>query len=180
MKNPRWLHVGSGPHAHSEWVNLDLNSIPEWEVQPDILASVFDMPFGDDSMDKVYLGHVAEHLEFFEEVPRALREIKRVLAPFGVLCVVGPCLEKAVQTKQPTWLLEEVTRGWDTHDLTGFPHLWSATTLLTRVALETTFDSCKIHEVPITDITLPEWPNTAPASPPMIGMWQCAFLVEVT
>lgn len=175
------LHVGSGPHYAEGWTNLDLNNWHEWEKQPDVLASVFDMPFEDRSFDKVYCGHLLEHLKW-EKVPDALVEMKRVLKPgVGTLCVVGPCMDKAIATDQPQWLLDEIPAGWNAEDdPEGFPHLWTATTTLTREALETTFDHRNIIEMPIEQIKLPEWPNTAVSEPASgSGMWQCAFIVRV-
>lgn len=175
-----WLHLGSGPHYVQGWINLDLNDWEGWEHSPDVLGSVYDMPvIPDASMDKVYCGHLLEHL-VWETVPKALKEIKRIMAPGGVLCVVGPCMDKAIATRQPQWLLDEIPAGWNGEGMPdGFPHCWTATTDLTREALETTFDHDKIVEVPITQISLPEWCNTAPAYRPMVGMWQVSFLVTL-
>lgn len=175
------LHVGSGPHYAPGWTNLDLNTYEAWDPahggkgQPDVLGSVFDMHmFEDETFDRLYCGHLLEHLEW-DLVPDAIIEMKRVCKPDAVLCFVGPCAEKAIMTEQPTWLLNEIPRGWDQSDKTGFPHLWTATTLLTKIALERGGLN-NIEEVSITTIRLPEWPNTAPGVPPMSGMWQCAFL----
>lgn len=180
--NKRWLHVGSGPHYADGWLNLDLNNHPSFPKQPDILASVFDMHMIEDgSIDKLYCGHLLEHLRWDEEVPMALREMKRVLSPEGVLCVVGPCIEKAILTNQPAWLLNEIPRGWDKEDdPEGFPHRWTACHLLTRIALEKVFEPNKVKEVGIETIHLPEWPNQAESHPPAgAGMWQCSFLVTL-
>lgn len=175
------LHVGSGPHYAIGWVNLDLNEFDGWEIQPDVQASVFDMPFKDNTVDKLYVGHLLEHLKW-ELVPDAVREMARVLRPTGTICVVGPCMDKALATGQPQWLLDEIPAGWNSDvnnpdGLEGFPHLWTATTDLTREALELGGLS-NIREVSIVDVHLPEWPNTAPGIPPLSGMWQCAFLAN--
>lgn len=178
-----WLHLGSGPHYVQGWINLDLNTFDGWERQPDVLGSIFDIPFEDESMDKVYAGHILEHLKF-ELVPDAVRESLRVLKPTGTLCVVGPCMDKARATKQPQWLLDEIPAGWDSDEtnpqkLEGFPHLWTATTALTRERLEAG-GAKNIREVPITEITLKNgWANTAESDPITgAGMWQCAFLAQ--
>lgn len=171
------LHVGSGPHAIPGWVNLDLNTFAGWERQPDICANVFKMPFRDGVFTHLYSGHLLEHLPF-ETAHEAVIEMRRVCAPDATLCFVGPCLDKAIATKQPQWLLDEIPRGWNAeNDPEGFPHLWTATTPLTREVLERGGLS-QIREVPITAVKLPEWPNTAPAFPPMVGMWQCSFLAK--
>ena len=170
------LHIGSGPHYAEGWINLDLNNHPDWDKQPDVLASVYDMPFEDGEIDRAYAGHILEHL-VWNELPSALKEIKRVMADGGILCVVGPCIEKALRTKQPEWLIENILKS-ETDDGTGFGHQWTATTLLTQVALETVFPKDSIQEVSIATIKKPEWPNAAESNPRTgSGMWQCAFLV---
>ncbi len=177
MTNEKWIHAGSGPHYMEGWLNFDMNTWEAWEKQPDVLCSIYDMPFKTGQAEKFYCGHILEHL-VWETVPDALLEVKRVMAPGGVLCVVGPCMDKAIATGQPQWLLDEIPAGWNGEGVPdGFAHRWTATTALTRKALETTFDAEKILEVPITAVHLPHWPNTAPSIPPVCGMWQCAFLV---
>lgn len=181
--NP-WLHVGSGPHRTEGWINLDLNNHPSFDVvnggkgQPDILGSVFDIPFEDNTMDKCYVGHLLEHLKF-ELAPEAVKEMRRVLKPTGTICIVGPCMDKAIATNQPQWLLDEIPVGWNAeNDPEGFPHLWTATTDLTRQVLELGGLS-GIIEVGIETIHLPEWCNTATSDPRGgAGMWQCAFLAN--
>lgn len=176
------LHVGSGPHYAIGWINLDLN--PDWDPplgvgKPDVLASVFDMHmFKDDTFDQVYCGHLLEHL-VYEKAPEAVREMARVCKSDGTLCFVGPCMDKAIATKQPQWLLDEIPRGWDADNAPeGFPHMWTATTDLTRELLEISGLS-NIREVGIETIKLPEWPNTAASHPPAgAGMWQVAFLAN--
>lgn len=177
------LHVGSGPHYAEGWTNLDLNTLPEWDKanggkgNPDIIGSVFDIPLADDSVDKLYCGHLLEHLSIFK-APAAVREMRRVLKPTGEICIVGPCMDKARATKQPQWLLDEIPRGWDAEGSPdGFPHLWTATTELTRLVLVEGGLS-NIREVSITEIKMPEWCNTAPGIPPLAGMWQVAFLAN--
>lgn len=174
------LHVGSGPHYVEGWVNLDLNNFDGWAKQPDVLGDVFDMHmFEDDTFDRLYCGHLLEHLAW-ERVPEALREMSRVCKPDAVMCFVGPCLDKAKKTNQPQWLIDEIAVGWDDPTtnpdfLEGFPHLWSATTDLTKEALELG-GLVNIKEHPINTIKLPEWANTAPADPRSgAGMWQVAF-----
>lgn len=177
------LHVGSGPHYVDGWINLDLNNYDGWEKQPDVLASVFDMPFKDNTVDKLYCGHLLEHLKF-ELAPDAVKEMLRVLKPTGTLCIVGPCIDKAIATNQPQWLLDEIPAGWDSDEtnpdkLEGFPHLWTASTDLTREVLELG-GATNIQEIPITEITLASgWANTAGSDPITgAGMWQVAFLAN--
>src|SRR5262245_34268693 len=115
----KYLHVGSGPHYTPGWVNLDLNNHPSFDIenggkgQPDVQASVFDMHmFDDGTFDKLYCGHLLEHLPLFK-APDAVREMRRVCKDGATLCFVGPCMDKARATRQPQWLLDEIPRGWN-------------------------------------------------------------------
>lgn len=92
-------------------------------------------------------------------------------------------MDKAIATGQPQWLLDEIPAGWDDDannplKLEGFPHLWTATTSLTRQALELG-GLQDITEYPINEIHLPEWANTAESDPiGGAGMWQCSFVCK--
>jgi SAM-dependent methyltransferase len=163
------LTVGSGPHYANGWINLDLNTHPDWEPanggkgQPDILASVFDMPFENEEIDRVYLGHILEHLEY-DKIPDALREVKRVTKPGGEIMVVGPCHDKAKRLNVPDDLMHAIeAHGFDG---TGFGHEWTPTTKLTLEAVQIVFPKAQV--VNITDVTKPKWPNPSQAG------WQCA------
>lgn len=84
---PAWLEGVSE-------VRLDI----EPQAEPDIVASITDMgdigPFG-----SVYSAHCLEHLAP-HDVPVALTEMKRVLAPGGVCIVVVPDLEDVSPTEE--------------------------------------------------------------------------------
>lgn len=162
------LTIGSGPHYMPGWVNLDLNDDPTWSHSPDVLGSIYKLPFEDDTADKVYLGHILEHLEW-DSLPAALKEVSRVCKPEGVIGVVGPCLDKAIRTEQPRNILEAILAGDAV--TAGYAHQWTPTTLLTKLALETTLSN--VQEVLITAFRKPEWPNPEPDS-----FWQCAFTAK--
>ncbi len=97
------LHVGSGvadprklpadffPAGAWQEVRLDIDP----GVAPDILASITDMGVvAEGSADAVYSAHNLEHL-FAHEVPRALAEFHRVLAPGGFALITVPDLQRA-------------------------------------------------------------------------------------
>lgn len=63
-------------------------------MQPDMIASVLDLPFADESASHIYLGHVLEHLPF-NKVPDVLAEAARVLRPGGSVAIVGPDIQLA-------------------------------------------------------------------------------------
>jgi len=107
MNPPIWLNVGCGSYlAPQPWVNIDGNDseypdnfangsktiVPR---KPDIVAWSDSLPFPDASVDRIYAGHILEHMNLHNgEVDRTLVEFKRVLAPGGKIMVVGPDLVK--------------------------------------------------------------------------------------
>lgn len=87
------LNVGCGNHYAPGWTNTDITK-EDGGPQPDVVCSVLDLPFEDDSVDRIYAGHVLEHLSL-DDVPKALAEFRRVLAEDGELMLVGPDLTRA-------------------------------------------------------------------------------------
>ena len=94
------LHVGPG-HSRIEhttagfnngqWQELRLDIDPS--VQPDILGPMTDMSLvKDQSVDAIFSSHNIEHL-YPHEVPVALAEFNRVLAPDGFCVIVCPDLK---------------------------------------------------------------------------------------
>lgn len=158
------LTIGSGPHYAPGWVNLDVASLPEWKTPPDVLASVYDMPFEDGTFSKIYLGHVLEHL-MWATLPKALAEVRRVAVPGAEVVAVGPCIELARQTKQPQWLLDAIIAREGSEG--GFEHAWTPTAALTQEALEIG-GLRQVKLVSVSEIRKPEWPN------PSNALWQCA------
>jgi len=83
-----WVNVGCGPHrAPKPWINLDCHQGDN--VQPDVLVDAERPLASFTDIDRVYLGHVLEHVPW-PEVPGFLGDIERALAPAGELCIVGP------------------------------------------------------------------------------------------
>ena len=162
---PRMLNVGSGSHAAANWWNID-QAEPPGCVAPDQYLSVYDLAdaFPPASFDKVYCGHVLEHL-VWDRIPEALAAIDAVLAPGGELMVVGPCLLRAVATNQPEWLLSAILA--DPRDPpTGAAHAWTPTEELTLAAVRSVFPDAEV--LPVGDVRAPAFPN------PSTAPWQCA------
>lgn len=160
------LNLGSGPHYAEGWTNVDMRS--EYARPPDVVANVFHLRnhFDRDTFSACYMGHFLEHLSF-ELIPDAMVQVKKVLAPGAEVMVVGPCIEKCIETHQPEWLLRQVIANADP-DKPGAGHEWTPTTLLTRIALwQSGFD--QIEEIDIANVAPPEWPN------PTTAEWQCAI-----
>lgn len=126
------LNLGSGPHRADGWTNVDRQAA----YDPDVVASMLDLPFPDGIASQVYAGHVLEHLTYDEELPAALAEIRRVLDPGGELMVVGPCLDAARKIGADA---ETIRRIWPGDQHPGQPgacHEWPSTGAKTRTALE--------------------------------------------
>lgn len=103
LKGSRTLEIGGGLGAHlefEEWADQEytvLEMRPEFveklkERWPGVEVVQGDIQrrcsFEDDTFDRVVAIHVLEHLP---NLPAALKEIRRVLKPEGVLSVVIPC-----------------------------------------------------------------------------------------
>lgn len=101
---PTVLHIGCGVYwpekLHSAfrqrgWRELRLDIDPT--VEPDIVASMTDMSsLNAGSVDGIFSSHNLEHL-YPHEVPVALAEFKRVLAPQGVALITVPDLQSVAQ-----------------------------------------------------------------------------------
>lgn len=87
------LNIGCGDFYQTGWINTDITN-PEGYRAPDILCSAMDLPFKDGVVDKLYAGHVLEHL-MPEDVVVAVREFQRVISPNGEILVVLPDLDVA-------------------------------------------------------------------------------------
>ena len=171
------LNIGSGDHADvgkacPGWTNIDKYSMAHWRVQPDVICDILDgIPWPDATIDRVYLGHVAEHLDYETELPFALREIRRVLKSCGQLMVVGPCYMKAVATSQPEWLLHDIRPPDEYTEPKGIEHRWLPTTEATLAAVKTVFSVAV--EIPVDTVRPPRWPNACPDA-----LWQCAVIAR--
>lgn len=166
------LNVGCGDDYFRlpGWINFDLNALPGWHL--DLVASMFDLPFGDDTCARAYVGHVLEHVPY-ADAPAALREIHRVLKPGGELLVVGPALDLAEAINAPQWLIDDIKEHVGNDD--GLGHQWTATSTNTLDLVRSVFPRADF--IPLGETGLRDgWPNrnTLPTS-----RWQVAVLAVV-
>ena len=89
---PRRLHWGCGPVIAPGWMNSDVIDAPGVDLACDIRAG---LPLPDDDVDYIVSHHGLQDLKIYEQVP-ALRELRRVLKPGGVLRVSLPDLDAAI------------------------------------------------------------------------------------
>ncbi len=79
------LEIGPGDHTVSDTLEKRGIAVTTADIAkdlfPKVIASVTDLPFGEDSFDAVLAAEVLEHIGF-EDVPRALREMRRVTKRF--------------------------------------------------------------------------------------------------
>ena len=158
------LGCGDKPCQAVGWTNVD-----SFEgVEPDIVADVIDLPFDDGSCEMVYAGHILEHLDYDKDVPRMLAEVKRILAPYGTACFVGPDHDRAVNDLTATpEQLHEIIHG--NHDRPGAEHQWLSTAEKNRKAIEQVFpDAWEVDILALSE----HWPVVYRAT------WQFAILSQ--
>jgi predicted SAM-dependent methyltransferase len=89
----RRLNWGCGSSPRPGWINSDRRPI----AGVDIVAEIYDgLPLADDSLDYVASVHALQEMPYASLLP-ALRELRRVLRPGGVLRLVLPDLDKGIR-----------------------------------------------------------------------------------
>ncbi len=89
----RRLHWGCGGSARPGWINSDIKGGPGIDLSVDIREG---LPLEDSSVDYVVSVHALQEIHLRHLVP-VLSELRRVLAPGGVLRLVLPDLIKGVR-----------------------------------------------------------------------------------
>jgi predicted SAM-dependent methyltransferase len=100
------LNIGCGPKYIADMVNVDGNVLRKKDIWLDVRLG---LPFLENNIRGIYASHVMEHFAI-DAVRRLLREFHRVLKPGGILRIVVPSLEYAVNAfiandsaKFPDW-----------------------------------------------------------------------------
>lgn len=192
MRNRPWLNVGCGPfRAPEPWVNLDVHVSDS--IRPDVVVEDPDRPlagWGDGTVDRVYLGHVLEHIAW-PDVPEFLADIRRALHPDGEVCAVGPDVFRAIRRWRDGldpegWqLIESILEGpWDRdYDTDGYGlierlpawpqarHQWNSYEKRVVVAFHLAGFS-HAEGRPIDPDALGGWPLVA------YTQWQCAVVAR--
>ena len=88
----RRLQFGCGAFAAEGWINTNLTPGPGVDIRCDIRTG---LPLPDDSMQYIASMHAIVELPYLDVVP-ALRELRRVLEPDGVLRLGLPDLDRAI------------------------------------------------------------------------------------
>lgn len=87
-----WLNLGSSRQPLEGFENLDLTPFPE-VISCDIRLG---LPYKDGSAEVIVASHILEHLHPWKELPLALADIRRVLAPGGTFRLSVPDLMELV------------------------------------------------------------------------------------
>jgi ubiquinone/menaquinone biosynthesis C-methylase UbiE len=93
----RRLSLGCGHDTRAGWVNLDIAPLPGVDVVHDLER--FPWPFEDGAFDFIECIDILEHLR---ELPDAMREIHRILAPGGRIRIEGPHFTSYTVPTDPT------------------------------------------------------------------------------
>lgn len=157
------LNLGCGDHPADGWVNVDA-----WGgARADVFAPLDTLPFDDGAAELVYAGHVLEHIHQ-DDLPAVLGEIRRVLAPSGRFCAVGPDCDRIDPAIDPD-LYRMAAEGHDGIGLNPHaPHLWSCTETLLLTHIRRVFPDAR--PVLVADVPEP-WPVTIRTE-----AWQCAVI----
>ncbi len=81
----KFVHLGCGRHIILGYINIDV--IPPADIQWDIRS---DLPFCDNSIKRIFMEHVLEHLDYPISVNTVLKEAYRVLEKNGELIIGVP------------------------------------------------------------------------------------------
>lgn len=160
----RHLNLGCGDRYAPGWHNVDLESPHRKDEIVDLTG---DLPWPDGEFDRVYLGHVLEHLRI-DEAGLLLKRLLRVVKPGGIVMVVGPDLNRAqVMAEAGTLDVTMDSLRFGASRWPGDEHHWECTGDIVVGLLKHSGWS-GVTEVGIENVSL-VWP-VADRRP----LWQCA------
>lgn len=169
-----YINLGCGPFlAPSPWINIDI--IKDEYIKPDIVLKhgkiwelVDSHGFKWGSVDKIYLGHVLEHIPW-HQVFDLIQDCKKLLKDGGQLCIVGPDVYKTLELWKDDIVDLDFIKGVLEDDLnyqmsqddwSGASHKWNFyLERMTRLLYECNFN--EIHIPLLSSDHLSEWPVVA-------------------
>lgn len=153
------LNIGCGEFKAKGWTNVDC-----WAgVNPDLLGDVGDLPLPDRCAERIYLGHVLEHLTL-ERLPGVLDEVRRVAK--GPVCVVGPDVDRC---RTPEERHGAAVGG---HRWPGDEHHWECSEVLMLSLLAAA--GWSMRAVPIANLQGSAWPVVSFAPWQFAAVGTCA------
>jgi len=96
MREIRRLHWGCNDKTPAGWINSDIKERPGIDLSCDILDG---LPLDDESIDYIASQHALQELKITDQ-EKALRELRRVLKPQGVLRLGLADLDRAIAAYQ--------------------------------------------------------------------------------
>ncbi len=178
------LNIGCGPFRAEGWVNTDgrfncgevTGCQHDWnDNRPDVVTR--GLPFRSGAFERVYCGHVLEHIPW-RDVRAFLEDVRRVLAPGGLLAVVGPDIYRMVQWYKESMMdwdtlagaLENAT-GWDTGEpIDGARHHWDCHEVRVQTALVSS--GFWVESARLPELVMGGWPVVS-----TVG-WQCCVVAK--
>jgi predicted SAM-dependent methyltransferase len=104
------LHIGCGTGNLPGWINIDVDPAPF------AMNVLWGLPFPDRSASRVFVAHLLEHLFFPRDVRFFLAELRRVLAPGGIVRIVvpdvGQCIEAYESNDRSFFASRRETWSW--------------------------------------------------------------------
>lgn len=187
-----WLNIGCGPfRAPEPWINIDVVHVPG-VIEPDFLVigagaaclhdlfsvtSEYVRTMDENSVDRIYLGHMLEHMSWPNDVERYVSQIcQGLLVPGGQLMVVGPDVYRGLASvregRRPVdfmeTLLEDDQHFQDAdHEWEEARHHWNCyEARLVRLLKAAGYVDVTAHRISQTDLA--DWPVVS------LVDWQCA------
>lgn len=96
MREIRRLHWGCNDKTPAGWINSDIKERPGIDLSCDILDG---LPLDDESIAYISSQHALQELTITDQ-EKALRELRRVLKPNGVLRLCLPDLDRSIAAYQ--------------------------------------------------------------------------------
>jgi predicted SAM-dependent methyltransferase len=85
------LHIGCGKNHLDGWINIDVYPAPL------AMNVLWGLPFADGSVRYIFVSHMLEHLFYPRDVKPFLAQLRRVLAPGGVVRIAVPDVEQCIE-----------------------------------------------------------------------------------
>jgi predicted SAM-dependent methyltransferase len=119
------LNIGCGSVFHPDWENIDIVPYDETVHQVDAAK---ELPYQSGAFDLVYASHVLEHIAP-HQLGDFLGEIRRVLAPDGIVRLVVPDLEQIAKA-----YLQALQKARSGSDSAKLKHRWMTIELVDQLA----------------------------------------------
>lgn len=162
------LNAGCGTHYASGWVNTDV--IRNDNTRPDVICRL-PFPFPDGTFDRVFLGHVLEHVPW-PSVPQFMQEVRRVAKRGGEVLAAGPDVYRTLEQWQngaASWFLVQSVMEHQDQSHPHWPeavHSWNCH----QTRLEGVLTAAGFEEVSEVG-EMGDWPAVG-----WDASWQCAAL----